>query len=384
MADSFLILRENCSIIFAAVKKIIFLHNRAIYYRLPLFKRLAKDLNIEFWFYHEPKRKKLPFRTRYFRFVRIFKIKPISFDLIISFFKEKNYRLVVLSDPERVESMIAFLAAKIKKKKIVLWTESWFWRRENFFDIILFKISKIMLKEADLVIGPGQKTREMFLKLKIAKKKIIIAPNARKIKVKINQKLVKELRKKYNLSNKKVVIYLGRLIKRKGLRYLIKAFKDLTQEIKNVVLLIVGEGKEKQRLERLARNFGLKEVIFSDKCQSKDAQTIISLADVLVLPSVQQRISEPWGLVINESMAVGRPVIATDQVGAAYDLIEKGRTGYMIKERNSRELAKALFKLLSNPKKLKKMGENARKKVEKHYNYDFMAARFKRIRNLLK
>ncbi|MFM8316311.1 MAG: glycosyltransferase, partial [Deltaproteobacteria bacterium] len=63
-------------------------------------------------------------------------------------------------------------------------------------------------------------------------------------------------------------------------------------------------------------------------------------ADVLVVPSVK----EPWGLVVNEAMASGTPVIASDCVGASYDLIEVGKTGYVFKSNDQESLAKTLVR----------------------------------------
>jgi len=101
------------------------------------------------------------------------------------------------------------------------------------------------------------------------------------------------------------------------------------------------------------------------------------VCDVFVLPAVFLNGScEPWGLVINEAIAFGKPVVTTYAVGAAYDLVRDDYNGYVVKNKDIGELYEALYKILLNPDLAKRMGENSRKMFEEKNNYEKMLDAF--------
>ena len=115
----------------------------------------------------------------------------------------------------------------------------------------------------------------------------------------------------------KVILYLGRLEPVKGLSYLLDAFSKLCDQ--GIVLVIVGTGFEEQALQEIVHERGLSErVRFVGYVPADEAITYYSIAWVYVLPSVTTPTSkELWGLVVNEAMNQGVPVVTTDAVGAA-------------------------------------------------------------------
>ena len=101
------------------------------------------------------------------------------------------------------------------------------------------------------------------------------------------------------------------------------------------------------------------------------------LADIFVLPSTfRDHDADCWGLVLNEAMALGKPVISTDATGSAHDLIEDGINGYMVQQKNSEELYQALNKILSDKKLKERMGKESKKIIEKNFTYEKMAKGF--------
>jgi glycosyltransferase involved in cell wall biosynthesis len=127
-------------------------------------------------------------------------------------------------------------------------------------------------------------------------------------------------------------LYVGRLDPEKGIDVLLRAFAQVPAK-----LVVAGSGTEGERLRALASA----EVAFVGPKTREELVRLYAEADVLVLPSR----SEPWGMVLNEAAAAGLPLVATDEVGAAYDLIEHGVNGFRVPADDVGALAGVLRRL---------------------------------------
>lgn len=179
--------------------------------------------------------------------------------------------------------------------------------------------------------------------------------------------------KDYNLKGKRVVIFTGRLTVHKGVEYLIKAARKIQGEV-----LILGDGPERNYLQSLINQYKLTNVrilgYFSpDKRDLLDA--FYRRADVYVAPSVW---NEPLGLVILESMAQETPVIVTRK-GGIMSIVKDGVNGYLVRPRNSREIADRVNKLLADEPLRKRMGERAKQIVLERFTWDKITKRFERL-----
>lgn len=152
----------------------------------------------------------------------------------------------------------------------------------------------------------------------------------------------KELRKRLQLpENAKIVITVGRHIPLKGFELVIKALHLLKEP--NIYLYMLGEGPQRKTYEKLSTNFGLKDrVILTGEKQKNEVLNFCRAADCMVLPTLS---SDVWGLVVNEAMSCGLPVIASDRVGAAYDMIKNGITGFIVPADNVKAIAEAIKKI---------------------------------------
>ena len=157
------------------------------------------------------------------------------------------------------------------------------------------------------------------------------------------------------LAHKRVIMFNGRLVPRKGGDILLRAFAALKPDAPDAGLLFVGYGPEETRLKELATALNVNHVHFAGHVRLEDLPGYYACADVFVLPSW----GEPWGLVINEAMAAGLPVIATDQVGASVDLIRDGVNGYVTPARDPVALAHALRQVLDDPARAAQMGQQS-------------------------
>ena len=179
--------------------------------------------------------------------------------------------------------------------------------------------------------------------------------------------------KRYGLSGKKVVLFTGRLTVHKGVEYLIKAARQIKGEV-----LILGDGPERPYLEKKIQEYKLTNTRILGYMSPKEQvsfKEFYARADVYVAPSTW---NEPLGLVILEAMAAKTPVIST-RAGGVTSLIKDGYNGYLVRPRNSKEIADRVNALLANDELRHKMGERAHRQAAEKYTWQHLAARFERI-----
>jgi glycosyltransferase involved in cell wall biosynthesis len=146
----------------------------------------------------------------------------------------------------------------------------------------------------------------------------------------------REIRSENGWTQDYLILYVGRLVHQKRVDVLIEAMRSLGQTRKDIGLLIVGDGVERQQLMQQAQ--GLKNLHFLGFRDRPDLPPYYAVADLLVIPSE----IEPWGMVVVEALACGLPVIATRKVGAAWDLIQEGKNGHIVPENDAAALAAAI------------------------------------------
>jgi glycosyltransferase involved in cell wall biosynthesis len=204
-------------------------------------------------------------------------------------------------------------------------------------------------------------------------KKISVMPSGINIEKLTANSPIKIINKKYGLNGQKVVLFAGKLTNIKGTEYLVQAAKDIKGDI-----YVIGDGPEKKNLEDLARKLGATNIKFLGYMGDESRKELLEFyyrADVFVAPSVSE---EALGLVILEAMACSTPIVATKR-GGIPSLVKDGVNGFLIKSKNSKQLAEACNKILENDSLAQKMKENARKIVEEKFSWQRVAQRYKRI-----
>jgi len=195
----------------------------------------------------------------------------------------------------------------------------------------------------------------------------------------------KKIEEELKIEKKKIILCVARLIKRKGIHYLIKAFAKLKREMGNVSLVIVGGedyyGSEKfygDKLRKLCLDLNIsKDVHFVGHIKSDDLPSYYFMCNLLVFPSIADTFADTGGLPISDAMYFGKPVISIDVVGFAYDLVKDGLNGFMVPEKDSDALYEAMKKIISDPELEKKMGEESRRIVKEDFTYEHMIKGFK-------
>jgi glycosyltransferase involved in cell wall biosynthesis len=173
----------------------------------------------------------------------------------------------------------------------------------------------------------------------------------------------RQLIQKHGLGEKNFC-YVGRLSPEKNVSCLIRAFGMLRRdchEAKNWGLLVVGDGPDRQSLVDLCESQGLRNVTFTGGVPWREAPKLLAACDVFVLPST----SEPWGLVVNEAMVCGLPVLVSDACGCVEDLVFAGETGFVFNPSNPDELRRRMEYFVRSPAEIDRMGANAINHIEK-------------------
>ena len=151
------------------------------------------------------------------------------------------------------------------------------------------------------------------------------------------------LKAENGVAGKKIVLYVGRFMEVKNLPTLLQAAAYLKGKQDDFILCLVGKGEKKSELEVFCQQNGLEDhVRFVDYMLFDRLVAYYKMADVFVLPSKK----ESWGLVINEALACGLPVIASDRVGSVDDLILPGKNGEVFRWDNAEQLSVQLEKWL--------------------------------------
>lgn len=184
----------------------------------------------------------------------------------------------------------------------------------------------------------------------------------------------------FNQGEKKVILFVGRLVEIKGVAYLIEAMLDV-----DALLVIVGDGPLRIELEHQAKTmnelFGWEKIIFLGAKTHKELQQIYASAEVLVCPSVttSDGAKEGFGLVILEAMASGIAVVASDSGGIS-QLIKDGENGLLCEEKNVCQLASRINAILSQNEMRLKICEGGKRTAES-YGYANVAKLYQKLLN---
>jgi len=283
----------------------------------------------------------------------------------------KQYDILITKIPIWT-SLLEFLICKVRRRKLIFWCEEWH-QPETLTRRIVTPVLKFIAKRCDAIAVCGSPQRAHMLSYGAKQDKIFLAPNVSRIDTQSKFQDIES-----ELKGKKVILYLGRLVRYKGADYLIRAFCKIEQERNDVVLLIGGDGDFRGELERLCRVLSLRNVRFLGAVGLQDRAYYYEICNVFVLPSIwQPDYCEAWGLTLNEAMQFGKPVITTDAVGAAFDLIRDGINGFTVKNSDVDALYEAIVKIISDPELERRMGVESEKIIQQRFTYEHMVNGFK-------
>jgi glycosyltransferase involved in cell wall biosynthesis len=268
-------------------------------------------------------------------------------------------------------SMSIFMG-KLLGKKVVLSTETS--TTDNAKTFIKESIKKIFIRASDAFICFGSTSADYVLELggkphQIIEKRAAVVDD-------------KTLLKQFNAAKeegfklptptpKHNFIFVGRLIDVKNLPFLFKVFADIKESeesAKDWGLILLGDGDLKGELETLRSNLKLEDVTFLPPVAWYEVPKYFTAADALLLTST----SEAWGLVVNEAMVCGLPVIVSDKCGCHLDLINGN--GFVFESNDAKGLKTAMLSLMKDEKLRTEMGQKS-KEVIKDFSLDEVSKR---------
>ncbi len=248
-------------------------------------------------------------------------------------------------------------------------------RIANYFMNRLAKLEAETAQNANLIVTISNYSLEKIQKhYGIEPSKVRIVPNG--VDVEKFKPMDSELvRHQFGLGNEPCVLFVGSLIPRKGMPFLVDASKKIVKEKADTKFLIVGEGPMKPQLTETLKSANLSDNFkFLGNLKEDTLSAAYNCADVFVLPSIQ----EGQGIVLLEAQASGKPVVAFD-VGGVNEAVRNKETGLLVKRGSSDELADALLKLLSDKPLREKMGANGRRFVSENFTWDICTQKMLRV-----
>jgi glycosyltransferase involved in cell wall biosynthesis len=227
----------------------------------------------------------------------------------------------------------------------------------------IITVSKIV--EDDLVLNQG-----------INRNKIVTIYNGVDLErfSKVTPQVKVRIREEFGIDRRNQVVgMIAQLTNWKGIPYFLRAIPSILKRCPNVVFLIVGEGGERKSLEILLETLGLASYVILTGFR-RDIPELISIMDISVLSSLREGLPN----VLIESMAMRKPIVATD-VGGVSELVINNKTGFLIPPRDSTKLCDAIVKLLEDKEKAEKFGAAGRELAEQKFSLTQMVNKYENL-----
>ena len=251
-----------------------------------------------------------------------------------------------------------------RKVPLVLWSESTKRdrrRRHKWVELAKRKF----ISACSAYVVPGKASREYLEQLGVGGKLIFTAPNAVDIDrfaslAETARAHADEIRRVEGLPER-YFLYAGRITRQKGVFDLLEAYARLSQERRSRVgLVFVGDGSARSGMMKRAKELDGGRVIFPGFVQRDNLAKYYALAEALVLPTY----SDPWGLVVNEAMASGLPIVVSKAAGCAQDLVTHEWNGFVVRPREIGRLSEFLGTLADDPELVRAMGQRSVERIQ--------------------
>jgi glycosyltransferase involved in cell wall biosynthesis len=266
----------------------------------------------------------------------------------------------------------AYLGARRFRRPFVLWASVWVQPR-SLSHALALPVERHIYRHADAVVAYGEHVRRFVAGIRGLDDDVFVAPQAVEPDLfarAVTAAEVEAFRARHALPEGPLVLYTGRLVAEKGIEVLAAAWPRLSAR---ATLVVVGDGP----LSSLVASLPSTRLL--GPLGREELPAAYRAAAMAVLPSIPTpRFTEPWGLVCNEAMHQGRPMVASAAVGAvAGGLVRDGDTGLVVRPGDAEALAQAIGRLLTDTALSERLGARARDAVAP-YTYEAMAEGFAR------
>ena len=298
--------------------------------------------------------------------------RDISYIILASFllYKKREEFSLIHTHSNVALGCLGVIASKLLGKKVVVKIAT-AGKIPKLKRNILGKLLLEIFKKADVVICISQEIKDELYSIKMHESKIKFIPNGvDTIKYSlISTKDKESLRKKLNLPASIIVLFIGRLVHRKGVDVLLKAWKRSIVEFPQMYLLVAGSGflqpdSDEEKLKNFVTKEGLESTV-SFLGNIENTNEYLQTSNMFVLPSRKEGMPN----VLLEAMSCGLSIIATE-IGGITDLITHGVNGILVPVNNSEKLSKEILNLVNNSELSRRIGMEARRTIEGKFSMD--------------
>jgi phosphatidyl-myo-inositol dimannoside synthase len=243
-----------------------------------------------------------------------------------------------------------------------------------------FLMDKILKKVKGVIVN-SEFTKREVLEMGLDENKIKVLYACPHFKPPAKESVKRDILKKYNLVNKRILLSVGRAVERKGFDVVIKAMEGVVKEDKNIVYLLAGgSGNYREELKVLINTSLAKENIsFIDNANDDEVKALYDLCDVFIMPSRQiGEDVEGFGIVYLEANLFSKPVIG-GRSGGAVEAVVDNKTGLIVDPENVEEIGRAILKLMKNSELAKKMGLEGKMRAEQEFTWSNQVKKLKNI-----
>jgi phosphatidylinositol alpha-1,6-mannosyltransferase len=228
----------------------------------------------------------------------------------------------------------------------------------------------------------ARRTRELMSSLGLAgeDRVHVVHPGTDPDRFRPNPTAALSMRRRLKIGDRSMILTVGRLVPRKGVDMLLAALAVVATRHPDIVLVVAGEGPDRERLESEARRLGLEDrVLFLGPVPEEELPDLYAAADLFVLPAREDGDEvEGFGIVFCEAAATGLAVVGGDSAGVA-DAVRHGETGILVPPSDPRAIAGAIMELLEDDDRRRSMGAAGRRAVMAHYHWERAAEEVGRI-----
>jgi glycosyltransferase involved in cell wall biosynthesis len=280
---------------------------------------------------------------------------------MLNYCYEKNFTLIHSATPGPI-GMAALAISKILKLPIcgtyhtALPQYAQILTGDNTIEDIMWKFMIWYYDQMDYIYVPSRDTGEELMEKGIHPDKIKVFPRGIDIDRFHPRKRNGYLKKHYQIKETFKLLYVGRVSKEKNLHLLVDVFKTLLETVKNVHLVIVGDGPYLDEMKEQLQDMPC---TFTGYLEGEELSFVYASSDIFVFPST----TDTFGNVVLEAQASGIPVIVTDKGGPHENMLEN-QTGMVVNADDPKDLLEAIHRMIAAPHLLRKMGKSARDYME--------------------
>jgi glycosyltransferase involved in cell wall biosynthesis len=339
--------------------RILFLTNAPNKYRTEFFNQLGEKVDLTVVYERKSASNRdaswsnvdvVNFKTVFLKGFNTSEETSFSYE-IIKYLKRNEFDHIIVGNPLTPTGIIAIAYLKHNQIKYYIESDGGFAKSGKGFKE---KFKRHVLKSACGYFSTGAQNDKYFLMYGAKPEKIhryhFSSIKENDITCRISTEKKEELKKELNLTENKIVLNVGSFIQRKGNDVLIKAMQYFPKE---TGVYIVGGLPTAEYID-LKQHLNLNNLHFIDFKNKSDLKKYYQCADVFCFPTRE----DIWGLVINEAMSNGLPIVTTDKCVSGLELIENKRNGFIVPADNINELADKTCEILTDEKMAKEMSNN--------------------------